>query len=545
MKLLCLFFVLTSMSFAQIVYEPIDNNVYSFLSRMAQKGLISLNDEIQPLSRKYIANKLLELDSLKSDLTSLEMEDLDFVERDYYDEINLNKINSSVKSQMIFLAKDPGKRFRFFSYSDKLFKLNFDPIIGFGIDQKYNHLNKHVWTGISLFGYIGDNIGFSFNYRDNTESGKSIDSGRTFTSDRGYIAISKTPNNLEYSEVHAMISYNWNWGDISVGKDYIQWGYGESGRLVLSDRAPSFPYIRLDISPVSWFKFNYLHAWLNSNVIDSSLSYSTLIPGTNRQFYRDKFLASHTITLIPTNGLEVSLGESIVYSDKLQFAFLIPIMFFKLADNYLSDYNNNANGNSQFFLGVSSRNQIRNTHLYGTLFIDEISLENIFIPSKQKNQLGFNLGGSVTDIPIENGTFTIEYTKIYPFVYSHFIPTETYTSSSFVLGDWMGNNADRIYASYYYEPLRGLHIRAWGQYIRKGAAGTPEQQYNINATQPPFLFGLKNYYTYFGFDIKYEFINDLFADLNFQTTSEKLHILQNNYIDRRLNEFDMSIYYGL
>jgi Capsule assembly protein Wzi len=532
---------------AQTVYEPIDSDVYSFLDLMAQKGVISFNDQIQPVSRKYIAEKLQEVDSSSTKLTSLEMQELNFFKKDYYDEINFSKIDSSGKKYMSFFSKDGGGRFRVFSYSDKLFKLNFDPIIGLGADQRYGQVNKHFWSGVSLYGYIGSNIGFSFNYRDNTETGKTVDSGRVFTSEPGYIAISKNANNVEFSEIHATISYDWNWGDISVAKDYTQWGYGESGRLVLSDRAPSFPFIRLDISPVSWLRFNYFHAWLNSDVIDSSLSYSTYIPGTSRQFYRSKYMASHTLTIIPTKGLDFSLGESIIYTDKLQFSFLIPIMFFKLADNYLNDYNNNASGNSQFFFGVSSRNQIKNTHLYGTLFIDEISLENIFNPDKQKNQLGFSLGGSITDLPLENGTFTLEYTKIYPFVYTHYIPTETYTSSSFLLGDWMSNNADRIYASINYRILRGLQTKIWAQYIRKGSTGTPEQQYPSNTSQPfpPFLFGLKNYYTYFGFDVKYEFINDLFAELNFQSMNRKNEVSKDSYVNTRLNELSVTVYYGL
>ena len=46
------------------------------------------------------------------------------------------------------------------------------------------------------------------------------------------------------------------------------------------------------------------------------------------------------------------------------------------------------------------------------------------------------MGGSIIiDIPLTNSTFTIEYTKIYPFVYQHFIPTDTYENDSYPLGD--------------------------------------------------------------------------------------------------------------
>ena len=177
---------------------------------------------------------------------------------------------------------------------------------------------------------------------------------------------------------------DWKWGEFTAGKDFLEWGYGESGKLVLSNKAPSFPFIRLDIHPVPWLRFNYFHGWLTSKVIDSSNIYTTLSGRFEHGLsYRNKYIASHTLTITPLKGLDISLGESIIYSDKLQISYLMPLMFFKLADHYLSNYDNNIGNNSQFFAGISSRNHIKNTHLYGTLFIDEISIENLFNSQKQ------------------------------------------------------------------------------------------------------------------------------------------------------------------
>ncbi len=325
----------------------------------------------------------------------------------------------------------------------------------------------------------------------------------------------------------------------------MNWGYGQSGLLVLSDKAPSFPFIRLDLHPTKWLRFDYIHAWLNSDVIDSSAIYASYRNGSryDRIIYRNKYLASHTLTVTPAKGLDVSLGESIIYSDKLEISYLIPIMFFRLADHYLSQGGNNAGSNSQFFLGVSSRNQIKNTHLYGTLFIDELSLEGLFNPAKQRNQFGFTLGGSITDLPIDNLTLTAEYTKIFPFVYSHYIPTQTYQSSGYLLGHWMGYNSDLIYGALNYRFIRGLQATLWGQYIRKGSQGIVDQQYT--QPQPPFLFGLRKNYTYLGFDLKYEIIHDLFARIQYQTTKTSSEQSDKSYKDSRMNEFYFSLYYGM
>jgi len=53
-KILGLIIILSSsVSIAQIVYEPIHSDVYDFLDLMAQKGVIQFHDEIRPVSMEY------------------------------------------------------------------------------------------------------------------------------------------------------------------------------------------------------------------------------------------------------------------------------------------------------------------------------------------------------------------------------------------------------------------------------------------------------------------------------------------------------------
>ena len=548
MKIFLLFCFFSLTIFSQTTFEPLYNDVYSFLTRLAQKGVIQLNDQIKPLTRKYIAGKLFELDSLKSKLTGLEQEELQFYKKDFYVEMNFNKITEINSKNINLLEKDDGGRFRVFSYRDNLFKINANPILGYQIGTRDSKILNHYWSGIFFYGYLSDYIGFSFDYRDNHESGKTIDTSKKFTPKTGIVPIIKSPNNLDYSEIHTSISVDWKWGEFTAGKDFLEWGYGESGKLVLSDKAPSFPFIRLDIHPVPWLRFNYFHGWLNSKVIDSSNIYSTLVEGLNRLTYRSKYIASHTITITPLHGLDVSLGESIIYSDKLQISYLMPLMFFKLADHYLGNYDNNIGDNAQFFVGISSRNHIKNTHLYGTLFIDEISIDNLLKNKLEHNQTGFTLGTSITDIPVNNLTYTIEYTKIYPFVYKHFIPTDTYENDAYTLGHWMGNNGDLIYTAIDYRFLRGLQLSIWGQYIRKGEEIDPKYSWSpegLNLPYPGFLSGLRINYLYGGLDFKYEIIHNLFARVKFQITKIDSEVSDGIFNTKNLNELYLFFYYGL
>lgn len=546
-----IFFILTfnSVTFSQVVYEPLGSDVYSFLSRLSQKGIIELDDQIRPLSRKYIAEKLslLKLDTNK--LTSLEVDELNFYLTDFGRELDLLSNTKVDKEKISGISKDLFGRYRLFSYRDNLFSFNLSPIIGAEIGSRDNERLIHIWNGISFYGYLSDNIGFNFRFIDNTEKGNTIDKWRTFTPRTGFhVRNDQTifefpPDKIEYSEVNTNIGVDWSWGKFSVGKDFMEWGYGESGLLVLSQKAPSFPFIRFDVNPVDWLNFNYFHGFLSSDVVDSNATYYHKTNG-ERIVFREKYIASHTLSIKPTKGLTLSLGESIVYADKFEFSYLFPLIFFRVNDHHLSRQINEAGSNSQFFFSVSSRNHLKNTHLYGSLFIDELTITNIFDKEKQRNQFGFSLGTSVTDLPFENFTLTLEYTRIYPFVYEHYIQTTTYQNASYNLGHWMGSNGDLIYGSINYRFLRGLQATIWAQYIRKGDKGNAFLQYQTQP-QPPFLFGLRKNFSYFGGFIKYEIIHELFAKFNFQLMKSSEQQEDLNYRDSNLNEFYFSIYYGI
>ena len=549
LKKIFLFVFLNSLVFAQVVYEPLHRDVYLFLARLSQRSVLQFDDQIRPLSRKYIAGKLIEAAEKINLLSSLEKEELDFYKSDFKRELDLLNNIENDSASISIAGYDEGNRLRLFSYRDKLFTLKISPILGYKIGSRDDAKLTHTWNGIYAYGYIDKYLGFSFDFRDNSENGKTIDKSKLFTPVTGVDArtdgniVNYSSNKMEYSDVKATISTDWDWGALTVGKDYLEWGYGESGLLVLSQKAPSFGFIRLNIKPVDWLSFNYIHGWLSSNVIDSnSIFYNSA--GSQSFSYRDKYISNHSVIISPVKGLSLSIGESMIYSDKLELLYLIPIMFFRLADHHLSNQVNAAGGNAQFFFGVSSKGHLKNTHLYGTLFIDEITLSGLFDSYKQRNQLGFTLGGSVVELPVENLTTTVEYTKIYPFVYHHYIQTKTYSSSNYPIGHWMGHNADLIYGSLNYRIIRGLQVKVFAQYIRKGGDGNVQQQYNIQP-QPPFLFGLRKNYSYMGAEIKYEYTHEFFAILNIQTTKSSIQQDDKSFIDKRLNEFYFSIYYGL
>jgi hypothetical protein len=458
---------------AQPVYERHTHEVYNYLSRMAQKGVLVFDDNIRPLSKTYILSCLDSVALHVATLTAVERKELDFYRKEF----------------------NEGERKRILAIRGDDFTLWADPIVTASYMGGSGRDIKGTSSGINFWGRIGKRLGYQFSFHDANESGKGLDtSGKTLFSGSTTGRVRQNAymvNRQNYTELRASIRYEFNRGAVSVGQDYLTWGYGENGKLVLSDKAPVYPYIRFDYKPVSWLSFNYTHAWLRSNVIDSSASYP--IPGggpygTTRPVEVSKYMASHSIDVRLMKGLNFSVGESIIYNDQLSMGYLIPIMFFKAYDNAIANDAITKGSNGHFFFQLSSRDQLRNTHLYGTLFVDEIKLGSIFDSKKQRNQLGYTVGGSVTDLGIPYLTLGAEYTRIRPFVYRNFLPAQNYTHQNYLLGDWLGNNGDRVIVFGRYTPLPRLKLYARYSHLRKGGAGTLDQQYDVTVPQPPFLF---------------------------------------------------------
>jgi hypothetical protein len=512
-------FMLTSTQ-AQTVWENHRAPINGYLYRMAQKGYIELNDIILPISRNRILDHL---DSLHSrPLSAIEQKELEFYRKEY--NIPASPTGSQPASrESSFLKRDPRGRYRALAIQKDNFSLFADPIIGASIASGSDRSYYEVSNGFQFWGNAGK-FGFQAHYRDHTLTGDGLDKLNEENPQTTIIELFNLGSNKKnFNEIKGHVSYSWKNGNISLGKDHLLWGYGETGRITLSDRSPSFPYLRLDYRPLKWLHFNYGHAWLNSNIIDSVNSYSTGTTGVSgdiRIRYIPKFLVTHSITVTPIKGLSIAVGESMVYSDQLDVGFMIPVLFFKAYDNNRSNYLINAGSNGQIFAQLSSRNHLRNTHLYATWFIDEITVSEMFNPAKARNQFGYTLGANVTDLGLPYFTLGAEYTRVNPFAYRNLLPAQEYLHYQQELGDWMGNNFDRISLLAKYTPIPKLRLDLRMMKARKGGPGTLVQQYQA-VPQPPFLFNHERDRQDIFFIAQYEWINNFYIQLQYHHKKEK------------------------
>ena len=570
----------TSFSFAQVSNVNLNNDIYDYLSKMSQKGIINYNDFVKPISRKTVSQKLIIIRQKYNLLTNLQKEELKFYESEYGYEIEEESEKSKGKSeikaseewrsgegkegglgedeirgdQFNFVKKDEYDRWRFFNYKNDLMNLNVEPLGGYEIANWEKSNYQNLILGLKFYGRIGNYVGFNFELKQTRESPRVTNFLYNRFSKNTLIDLQLSDaERLEHAQFNINIGSDWGWGSFTIGKNHLNFGYAENGKIILSDKAPSFPYIRLDIKPTNWFRFNYVHAWLNSEVVDSSSFYSSWRyrenSNTDKFAYYPKFLAMHSVTFSFWDGVDFSLGESAVYSDNLQLAYLIPIMFFDLADEYLNRSNNYAGASTQLFLALSSKNHIKNTHFYSSFHADELTPEGLFDPKTQYYKFAFTFGASTIDLPINNLGLKLEYTKVYPGNYRHFIPTLTYESSSAVMGHWIGDNGDLVYAAIDYTFFRGLKIKLWTQFIRKGTEAHGNRAYQIQFPQPGFLFtdnfsDRKNY-TYYGLDVNYQIYHDVFVKFHYQYIDYEIQISEDKFRSTLYRDLSFSFGYGI
>lgn len=498
------FFILIISSFSSVysqsAFEPVNSDVYDFLQRLSIKSIITVDYEIKPVTRIEIAKKLIQADNKKSELNEIDKQLLTFYLQDFQHEIKLVNKEKISDSKPEFFIVDKERRMRFFEYANNNFSFFADPMLNFSVQSIAGEKLFVRRNGFSFYGYALDNWFYGLNFFDNEESGKNLDINKDLTPERGTSITKIKKDAFEYDVVNASIGYYWNEGSIAIGKDYFKIGSGRNGNIILSDKAPSFPFIRFDFKPVDWLRFFYFHGFLISNVPDSSTLRYNKVKSRTSILDVPKFIALHSISIYPSDNFSFTVGESIVYSDQIQPIYLIPVMFFRVADHYLGRGKSSATGNAQMFADISYKNFNLKSNIYSSLFIDELSLNSIF-SGGNLSAIGFTAGIESFDILTENSSIDLEYSRINPFVYMNSADAQTFTNDDYMLGHWIGSNGDLVSVIYKQQFIRSLSASLKTWYLRKGKKELPDEQYQT--PYPNFLYGKKRYE--YGLDIRVKY----------------------------------------
>ena len=504
---------------AQAVPELMEyTEVYDFLDELATDGVIDLTEAVRPYTRAKIAVLLRTASDKDSLLSHRQREDLQFYLQDYALEMDTLPTYHSYgyrhKTQWITPVSnlslvDPSLHIL---TPNKVFKMRVRPILGMDLYASKKGAITKRWYGIELQMDIAKHLSIWGSLRDNSWNGTLLSNTYFPTSsDKLNGARLTTPgylNNLpgvQYKEANyggdfsdsrgGIALYTW-WGRIAVERERLQWGDAQLSSTILSAHNPAVPMVTLQLTPCSWFQFDYFHAWLVSNVVDSTYYYNERYEeSVTRTHYRpmNKFMAANLFTFKPIKYIHFSIGNSIVYSERnVQAAYFIPIAFYKSLDHLLTKGLSVENQNSQVFASVTVR-PTDYLRLYGTFYIDEFKMARLKPSNKENNPLSYVLGFQWSGWPVNGLSLKGEFMRSYIACYTHSISVLDYTSNTYNMGHYMGDNAQSVYVGLSYRPTRSLRLtldytqdtkyRKY-DYVRRNIAGTRVE--NPIIAQKPF-----------------------------------------------------------
>ena len=492
---------------AQRIPQAIEyTEIYDYLEELTTDGVISSNAAIKPYTRDAIARMLLEAQSGDSLLNKRQREDLQFYMQDYALEMDTLPVYSSYGHRHVTQWITPVSNLSLADPSlhiltkDKMFKMRVRPILGMDLSYNTNGLLMHRVYGAEIQMDVAHHLSIWGSIRDNSWSGQGIDGSRItkpgYLNNLAGVQYKEANYGGDFSDSRGGVSlYAW-WGSIGVQRERIQWGDAQHCSNILSAHNPAVPMLTLQLTPCKWFQFDYFHAWLVSNVLDSTYYYiENDREGVTQREYRpaNKFMAANMFTFMPCKYVQFSFGNSIVYAERnVQAAYFIPVAFYKSLDHLLTKGLHSENQNSQAFATITVR-PTDHLRLYGSFYLDEFKFARLKKSNAEHNPVSYLVGFNWSGWPVRGLSLRGEFMRSYIACYTHSIAVLDYRSNSYNMGHYMGDNAQSIFVQLAYRPTRSLRLtldytcdtkyRAY-EYLRHNIAGSRIE--NPIIAQTPF-----------------------------------------------------------
>jgi len=236
-----------------------------------------------------------------------------------------------------------------------------------------------------------------------------------------------------YTE-QAYLSYQTNRLHVKFGRDFIKWGPGESGTMVMSDvtRPLDHLYAAVNLGP---FKFSYFASELDQ------------YPGKkvdNAWVPVRRYLAGHRLDMRLWGGrIQAGVSEIMLYggdSENFNIVYINPIIFYHGAHKNRASRLGNVLPTIDLLIYPK-----HNWQVYSSLLIDDIQIENSVPDDMEPDEIGFIVGSNLSDpFHIHGMNVNVEYVRVANRTYKTPDPLETFVHRGQPLGHPMGNDFDLL-----------------------------------------------------------------------------------------------------
>lgn len=499
-RVICILGLLCIWAFAQsqVVETLGEGGVYDLLDELVSVHAIDANPAIKPYTRRFIATRLAEAQQADSLLSPRLRKEVAFYLNDYaleLDTLPSNWVQYTHANDLAISLAQPSLQYTNAKQVDsknKRFTMLVRPVFGAQVmNNSKGFQTEHRW-GAEIQMDICNHVSLW---------GKAVAGTSVFHRHKeNYMAPV-----YDWSQSSGGISlYAW-FGSIGIQKEHISWGNAQCASIILSNQAPAVPMLTLKLTPVRWFEFNYFHAWLTPDAIDTTFFVNPEAVYNPQH----KYMAANMFTFMPIKYLEFSLGNSIVYAEhNVQAAYFIPFAFYKSLDHLLTKGTKTQNQNSQAFFTISTRN-LKHVYVYGSFYLDEFKASRLKKSTKESNPIAFQVGMSVRNWPLDGLRVRGEFMRSYIGTYINQVNVLYYTSGEQYLGSPLGANSQHIYAEVGCRPVRGLDLQLsysnetrynqYHNYYRDGSIGQPSFKERVWRNQTAEL------------RMRYEIFNNCFA----------------------------------
>ena len=440
--LLLAFFFLDDTTFSQVENVPLTNSVYTFLKEMKVKGILSFIREDDPVLSRFEVKDLLEkVNNQFTELSSTEKKLLDKYRIEFSDSIapdsstQLFNPPNNLFSDLDQMLTNKVKYL--YAYQEPENNIYFEWLGHFyhGQDFSQDHaVNSNLYDiGFRIRGTVFNHLGYNFTAIKGGVSGNKnfaeVIDPRLLTN---FKWIENSENIGNYDFAYGYLKYHTEpYKDMNIsvqlGREDVTLGYGYGSKLILSGDNPTMDFIKFNFD-YGIISYTSLHA--------STTGYFSFTP---EQRYT-KYFAHNHLKLKFNNLFDIGIGETMIYSGRgIELGYSSPVGFYKFIEMELQDRDN---GNLYFDLQTKF---IKNLELQATFLLDENILSNLGDLEKYTNKTAYQVGAFwYQPLNINDLSLILEYTRIRPYVYTHFDIKNNYTAFGANLGHKIGPNADEL-----------------------------------------------------------------------------------------------------
>lgn len=524
---------------AQTEYVPVDKRVYEFLERMETIQIIpDYNSFEVPKTRKEIAEYLTTVISNQQKLDETDKKYLNDLEVEFEFELygTLKNSSSLLSRNYDFLSQNQKYLF-YYNDSDKINL--FVNLIGEGQLLLKNDLQMKT-SPSAFLGIIGGDIrgtllnkfGFYIHGTNGNVFGKK--EAALLREDLQYnYKLNENQDETFFDETQGYLTADFNIIKFKFGRDRMNVGYGYD-KIILGNSAPIFDYLSLKIN-YKFLEYSFFHGQLLG---PESYAQDTITGGSN--VLSTKYMAYHRIGFNISKDINFGAGEVIIYGDRpVDFSYLNPFSFYKSVE-----HSNRDRDNAMLFVDANNKS-IKGLKLYATLLIDDITFSKLGT-SWWGNQTildaGFYSEFLYKILPVG---INFQYTKIDPYVYTHRLIRNNYSSFGYNLSSFSNPNTELLLTGINYRFNHRLELSAVFDYKIHGANplnsdGTIKENVGGNVAlghrtfdseQVKFLDGFLEYSRTYTLKMIYEPIYEYFFSIELDYINESLQTIKNESFD--------------